>query len=178
MVGLRWGDVNLFERILYVRRSIGNYDDPEAIEEDDDNSLTTKSEAGEEACPDPRRRPGSAKKLYATVARRPLGRSAGEEQRPTPTVTATGSWPAATVAWTVVLASVGSRSEAEAQQERAHQAALPEAGVLLSTQHSSLRPGYWVAFTGVLSHDEVVRRQQQARTSGFADAYARFVSAE
>jgi hypothetical protein len=50
--------------------------------------------------------------------------TATTKQRPTPTVTATGSWPAATAAWTVVLASVGSRNEAEAQQERAHQAAL------------------------------------------------------
>jgi Glucodextranase, domain B len=104
--------------------------------------------------------------------------TATTKQRPSSTVTAPGGWPAATAAWTVVLASVGSRSEAEAQQERAHQAALPETGVLLSTQHSSLRPGYWVAFTGVLSHDEAVSRQQQARTSGFVDAYARFVSAE
>lgn len=99
-------------------------------------------------------------------------------QKRAPTVTATGSWPPATASWTVILASSGSRSEAEAQQEHARQAALPETGVLLSTQHSSLRPGYWVAFTGVLSHDEAVQRQQQARTAGFADAYARFVSAE
>jgi hypothetical protein len=104
--------------------------------------------------------------------------TATTKQRPTPTVTATGSWPAATAAWTVVLASVGSRGEAEAQQQRASQASLPEAGVLLSAEHKSLRAGYWVAFTGVLSHEDAVKRQQQARTSGFTDAYARYVSAE
>lgn len=114
----------------------------------------------------------------ATEAHHGETATATTKQRPTSTVTATSSWPATTAAWTVVLASVGSRSEAEAQQERARRAALPETGVLLSTQHSSLRPGYWVAFTGVLSHDEAVRRQQQARTVGFVDAYARFVSAE
>jgi hypothetical protein len=114
----------------------------------------------------------------ATEARHAETTTATTQQKPTSTVTATGDWPAATAAWTVVLASVGSHSEAEAQQQRAQQASLPETGVLLSTQHSSLRPGYWVAFTGVLSHDEALTRQQQARTAGFTDAYARFVSAE
>jgi hypothetical protein len=104
--------------------------------------------------------------------------SATAQQKQSSTVTATGGWPAATAAWTVVLASVGTRGEAQAQQERAHQVSLPETGVLLSTQHSSLRPGYWVAFSGVLSREDAEKRQQQARASGFTDAYARFVSAE
>ena len=38
LVGLRWGDVDLLERVLYVRRSIGVYDDPD--------EATTKTEAG------------------------------------------------------------------------------------------------------------------------------------
>jgi integrase len=29
LIGLRWGDIDLLERILYVRRSISSYDDPE-----------------------------------------------------------------------------------------------------------------------------------------------------
>lgn len=123
--------------------------------------------------------PGSsseARQGPTTTASRPTTPSS--EQKPSPTVTATGSWPAATSAWTVVLASVGSRGEAEEQQQRASSASLPETGVLLSAVHQSLRSGYWVAFTGVLSHEDAVKRQQQARTSGFTDAYARYVSAE
>ena len=30
LIGLRWGDIDLLERILYVRRSIGSYDEPNA----------------------------------------------------------------------------------------------------------------------------------------------------
>jgi hypothetical protein len=114
----------------------------------------------------------------STTSRAAQQTSTAPQQKPSPTVTATGGWPAGTPAWTVVLASVGTRGEADAQLERAHQASLPETGVLLSTQHSSLRPGYWVAFSGVLSHEDAEKRQQQAHASGFTDAYARFVSAE
>ncbi len=67
MVGLRWGDVNLLDRILYVRRSIGNYDDPEAIDANDDD-LTTKTEAGERLVPILDGAQAALEKLYATAA--------------------------------------------------------------------------------------------------------------
>ncbi len=68
MVGLRWGDVNLLDRILYVRRSIGNYDDPEAIDAEDDDDLTTKTEAGERLVPILDGAQAALEKLYATAA--------------------------------------------------------------------------------------------------------------
>jgi integrase len=46
LVGLQWGDVALRERVIYVRRSIGNYDDPAEAAD-----LTTKTEAGERLVP-------------------------------------------------------------------------------------------------------------------------------
>ena len=46
MIGLRWGDISLGERVIDVRRSICPYDDI-----DDDEALTTKSEAGERVVP-------------------------------------------------------------------------------------------------------------------------------
>lgn len=50
MIGLRREDVALLERVLYVRRSIGAYDDAE--EDDGDGSLlTTKTEAAERLVP-------------------------------------------------------------------------------------------------------------------------------
>jgi integrase len=47
LVGLQWGDVDLLERVLYVRRSIGAYDDPAETSD----GLTTKTEAGERLVP-------------------------------------------------------------------------------------------------------------------------------
>jgi integrase len=47
LVGLQWGDVDLLERVVYVRRSIGNYDDPAEA----DDVLTTKTAAGERLVP-------------------------------------------------------------------------------------------------------------------------------
>jgi len=51
MIGLRREDVALLERVLYVKRSIGAYDDPEEDDNEDDNPLTTKTEAGERLVP-------------------------------------------------------------------------------------------------------------------------------
>jgi integrase len=68
MIGLRWGDVNLLDRIVYVRRSIGNYDDPEAIDAEDDDDLTTKTEAGERLVPILDGAQAALEKLYATAA--------------------------------------------------------------------------------------------------------------
>jgi integrase len=58
LIGLRWSDVDLLERILHVRRSIGPYDDPTQPGEDspqpgdpDARPLTTKTAAGERLVP-------------------------------------------------------------------------------------------------------------------------------
>ena len=41
LVGLRWEDVDLLDRILYVRRSIGNYDDPADMGDDEEGGTLT-----------------------------------------------------------------------------------------------------------------------------------------
>lgn len=87
------------------------------------------------------------------------------------------SWPSGTNAWTVVLASATSPAGAEATAGRASTAGLPQVGVLLSDNHSSLHRGYWVAYTGVLDRSEASQRASDAHALGFTDAYARFVSA-
>jgi integrase len=48
LIGLRWGDIDLLERIIYVRRSISSYDSPAELM---GNTLTTKTEAGERLVP-------------------------------------------------------------------------------------------------------------------------------
>jgi serine/threonine protein kinase len=92
-------------------------------------------------------------------------------------VTNTGGWPAGTSAWTVVLKSASTQATAQQTASNASAAGVSGTGVLLSTDHSSLRPGYWVAFSGVLTHDEALARATEAHAAGFSDAYVRYVSA-
>ncbi len=49
LIGLRWADVDLLERILYVRRSIGAYDDPDT--DGGEQLLSTKTEASQRLVP-------------------------------------------------------------------------------------------------------------------------------
>ena len=87
------------------------------------------------------------------------------------------TWPDGKSAHTVILASAGSRQEAEAKQQKAQDAGIT-AGVLKSDDFSSLRPGYWVVFDGQFdSVEEATTRAEEDRGKGFADAYPRFVDA-
>jgi integrase len=46
LIGLQWGDIDLLQRIVHVRRSIGPYDDPEDLVD-----AATKTEAGKRLVP-------------------------------------------------------------------------------------------------------------------------------
>jgi cell division septation protein DedD len=91
---------------------------------------------------------------------------------------ANGGWPAGTSAYTVIIASQSTSSQASEFVQRARAAGLPNTGTLYSSDHSSLRPGYWVAFTGVYSSEaEANGARDRARAAGFGVAYTRYVSA-
>jgi hypothetical protein len=52
-----------------------------------------------------------------------------------------------------------------------------DAGVLNSSEFSSLRPGYWIVFSGTfVSSNEAAAQAQKARALGYSDSYPRFVS--
>jgi len=60
-------------------------------------------------------------------------------------------WPSAQTGWTIVLASVPKtegRDEAVALAQRARTRQLVRVGVLDSSKFASLRPGYWMTFSG------------------------------
>ena len=99
----------------------------------------------------------------------------------TPTVPpAAGTWPAGRSGYTVVLASVAEaqgRTEADAAVQRATTAGLSQVGVLRSSDFSSLRPGYWVAYSGVYDTAAQARAAlAQASASGFPGAYPRQIT--
>jgi septal ring-binding cell division protein DamX len=83
------------------------------------------------------------------------------------TTAAVAEWPAGRSAWTVLLASTKSRTEAERKAR-----AKPGSGVLHSDDFTSLRKGYWVVFSG--QYDTRKAAESAAKASS-GDAYARRV---
>ncbi len=69
LIGLRWGDIDLLQRIIYVRRSIGPYDQPEQLEDGDDveQRLSTKTEAGQRLVPILDGAQAALEELYASA---------------------------------------------------------------------------------------------------------------
>jgi hypothetical protein len=84
-------------------------------------------------------------------------------------------WPGGS-GYTAILASVSSEGEARSIQTEATGKGL-DAGVLFSSDYSSLRPGYWVVFSGVFQNaDGAEERAEHAHELGYSEAYPRFVS--
>jgi integrase len=68
LIGLRWGDIDLLQRIIYVRRSIGPYDQPAQLpQEEDGERLSTKTEAGQRLVPILDGAQQALEELYATA---------------------------------------------------------------------------------------------------------------
>ena len=60
-------------------------------------------------------------------------------------------WPRTVSGWTIVLASIPKaegRDEAVAVAQQGRTRGLPRVGVLDSSRYASLRPGYWMTFSG------------------------------
>jgi sporulation related protein len=81
-------------------------------------------------------------------------------------------WPRGTSAWTAVLSSVRSESDARAAKARLRAAGEP-AGVLDSSDFPDLRPGYWVVFSGRYQDRARAIAQATALRDRFPGAYAR-----
>ena len=95
--------------------------------------------------------------------------------KPEPKPGPSDDWPGGS-GYTTILASLGSQSEAVSEAAQATGRGL-SAGVLYSSDYSSLRPGYWVVFSGSFqSESEASRRAIRAQSLGYSDAYPRFVS--
>jgi septal ring-binding cell division protein DamX len=96
---------------------------------------------------------------------------------PTPTATSTfPDWPAGRSAWTIVLKSASSKSAAESAA-RNLQSEGDSVGILNSDDHSSLKPGFWVVFSGQYDSQKAAQNGMSSLPSKPADAYVRRVSA-
>jgi hypothetical protein len=95
------------------------------------------------------------------------------------TTTATGNvtWPAGKDGYSIFLKSVPTsegRAKADSAAQRARNNGLSQVGVLNSSDFSSLRPGYWVTFTGIYDTQQQANAAlPNARARGFPTAYTR-----
>lgn len=88
---------------------------------------------------------------------------------------ALATWPVGKTGYTLVLESLpeaAGRAQAVARARRAKQKGLANVGVLVSSQYSSLHPGYLVVFSGIFgSQQEAAAALATAHGQGYPDAY-------
>ena len=117
-----------------------------------------------------------------TITTGPLPTAPGSGTGRTPTTTtpaanpnAIASWPADKSGYTLVLESLpvsGGRAAAVARARRAKANGLQTVGVIVSSQYSSLHPGYFVVFSGIYpSPGQAAAAVSAAHARGFPDAY-------
>jgi hypothetical protein len=87
-------------------------------------------------------------------------------------VDGTSDWPVGRTAWTAILASTRSESDARSAKTQVAGAGDP-AGVLFSTDFAELRPGYWVVFSGTYDSRNTAIAQAAKLQPDFPSAYAR-----
>lgn len=114
----------------------------------------------------------------STPAPAPPAGGTASTTTPVPAPAAPSGWPPGKSAFTVILASMPSKADAEAKLKAAQGAGISTAAILHSDDFPTLRPGYWVVFDG--QYDSIDGAQSQAAADrgkgGFTDAYPRFVS--
>ncbi len=89
-----------------------------------------------------------ATQTSARTAATPARRATTAAAAPSSTGSATiASWPVGLSGWTVELARSPSQSEANATAHRLAASGL-HVGVLDSSQHPAMKPGYWIVFSG------------------------------
>ena len=105
----------------------------------------------------------------------PGSASTGATTTPKPNPNALALWPAGKGGWTDVLESLPVAAGRAAAAGRARQAkahGLKDVGVLVSSQYSSLHPGYYVVFSGIYATQaEASTGLAAAHAKGFPDAY-------
>jgi hypothetical protein len=86
-------------------------------------------------------------------------------------------WPANRSAHTIVVASTTERDAALRVARAAIEAGLPDVGVLDSSEYASLRPGYFVVFSGFYeTADDALAAVEAAQQNGYPRAYEREIT--
>jgi septal ring-binding cell division protein DamX len=104
----------------------------------------------------------------------PTGEGGSPAGTPTP-ATAAGTvapWPSGRTAWTVILVSTTTRADADRKAKSFADQGKP-VGVLHSDDFRSLRPGFWVVFSGQYDDQKAAQDATTGLKSTAPDAYAR-----
>jgi hypothetical protein len=102
------------------------------------------------------------------------------EPQPAPPPPAAGGglteWPSGQNGWTIVLVSSpqsAGRPAANREAQEAVDAGLSDVGVINSSEFASLRPGYFVVFSGIYSSEREARGSLGSAKGTYPQAYAR-----
>lgn len=96
------------------------------------------------------------------------------EDAPLSSSTLSGEW-SGDSGYTVVLTSVTSEASARNEQAKATATGL-EVGVLLSSEYTSLRSGYWVVFSGQFQNESDAKEHRRVVVAkGYGESYVRLV---
>jgi hypothetical protein len=85
-------------------------------------------------------------------------------------------WPPGQNGWTIVLVSSpqsAGRAAANREAQKAVDAGLSDVGVINSSEFASLRPGYFVVFSGIYSSEKEARAGLDSAKGSYPQAYAR-----
>lgn len=100
------------------------------------------------------------------------GADAGSGSAASGSASGSGEWPAGTSGWTVIVASDTSEAGAKSTAGKLR-AQGQSGGVLFSSDHPPLRPGYWVAFSGTYTSRSEALSAAQSLVSSWPGAYPR-----
>jgi hypothetical protein len=114
-----------------------------------------------------------------TITTGPLPTAPGEPTTkpggPKPNPNALTTWPSGETGYTTVLESLpvtAGRANALARARKAKRNGIKDVGILVSSQYSSLHPGYFVVFAGVFrTQADASASLPSAHAKGFPDAY-------
>ena len=90
------------------------------------------------------------------------------------TSTLTSDWPSGRTAYTAILSSVRDLGEAQGTADQVRSGGQP-AGILFSSDHAGLSPGFYVVFSGVYETQALAAAQAQKLAADYPGAYVRRV---
>jgi septal ring-binding cell division protein DamX len=116
--------------------------------------------------------PASTATQPATTAQKTTAQKTSAQQTTALQTTTLATWPTGVTGYTVVLGVIPAKAAATASAIKIAAAGTP-AGILYSSDYSSMRPGHWIVFSGTYTtRAQADAAATQLQTKGQSGAYA------